>query len=124
MVLRERRNHWAERICGRRAFRLFREETRHEVTDPGERARRLKAAGIEAFEHTSKGVLSKYFLRSGSGGRLSHDAIYVVEDSGRTTPVEEFTPLYKRYADTVRVWRLYVDGAQSEAAHRVLGAMP
>ena len=27
----------------------------------------LKAAGIEGFEHTSKGVLSKYFMPSASG---------------------------------------------------------
>jgi HD superfamily phosphohydrolase len=122
MVLRQSRNKWADRICNRRAFKLLKEETRYEVKDPGRLADQLKAAGMEAFEHTSKGVLSKYFMGSALGGRLSHAAIYVVDEAGHTTPVEEYTPLYKRYADTVRVWRLYVDGTHTEAALRLLAS--
>jgi len=121
MALRASRNPWAERIRNRRAFKLVRDDARHDGS-PMPVEQELKAAGIEFIAHTSKGVLSKYFTRTTNGGQLSHATIYVVDDSGRITPVEEYTPLYKRYADTVRVWRLYVDGAQVGRAQAILDA--
>ena len=123
MVLRQSRNRWADRIRTRRSFRMLREDPRHDGEAGAGLAQRLKDAGIEAFEHTSRGVLSKYFLYTAGGGSRPPDvpAIFVVDDAGNTTGVDEYTPLYKRYQDTVRVWRLWVDPDAWEQAAALLG---
>jgi HD superfamily phosphohydrolase len=123
MNLRQSSNIWADRIRNRRALKLLKEDSRGGDGARSNAAARLQAEGIHAFEHTSKGVLSKYFLPAprGTARKAGQPAIYVVEDQGSITPIEEFTPLYKRYQDTVKVWRLYVDPAQAERALAILG---
>jgi HD superfamily phosphohydrolase len=112
MALRGSGNPWAQRICNRRPFRLIKDDARHQEGGHLDLAARLRGAGIEIIEHTSRGVLSKYFQRPDVA------PIYVVEDNGQTTPVESFTPLYRRYSDTVLVHRLYVEpGRVEEALH-------
>lgn len=114
MTLRASTNPWAKRICERRALKLLRDDTRSMGASAGENANRLREAGVDAVEHTSHGVLSKYFQKPGI------DRIYVVEDGGNITPLEEYTPLYKRYQDTVHVHRIYVDGADAARAKAIL----
>ena len=118
-VLRRSPNPWARRICARRGFRVLR-ETRHYSGEPaGPELERLRDAGIEAFEHTARGVLSKYAARDDDEG-LKPPALYVLDDAGGLTPLETYTPLYRRYADAVLVHRLYVDPDQVERARQVL----
>lgn len=117
MTLRGSANPWARKICSRRALKLLREDTRGLGTITPERVTRIRQAGIDVIEHTSKGVLSKYFNRPDGNA----DPIYVVDDQGQVTRIEEYTPLYKRYADTVKVHRLYVDQADAERAGTLFG---
>lgn len=123
MQLRHSTNKWADRIRNRRALKLLKEDPRRLEGSGGTPAARLNTEGMDAFEHTSKGILSKYFLHTARGGTRPDDlpAIFVVDDAGVPTPIEEFTPLYRRYQDTVRVWRLYVAPEHAERAASILG---
>ncbi|MEW5854121.1 MAG: HD domain-containing protein [Myxococcota bacterium] len=116
MALRSSKSRWAERIRSRRGFKVLKDDPRYQGNGGGELARKLQEHGIDAMEHTSKGVLSKYFLKADVA------PIYVVEENGQTTPVEQYTPLYKRYSEAVRVHRLYVDPARADEAQRILAA--
>jgi hypothetical protein len=118
-ALRRSQDPWARRICARRGFRVLK-ETRHYNDQPATPGlARLHEAGIEAFEHTSRGVLSKYHARAGQAEPTS-PAIYVVDDAGDRTPLETYTPLYRRYADAVLVHRVYVDPDHLDRARRLL----
>jgi len=114
MRLRDSTNPWARRICARRSLKLLKDDPRGNAVVTPEQLARVRAAGIDVIEHTSKGVLSKYF------NKPDVDPIYVVDDGGGVTPIEEYTPLYKRYAEAVKVYRLYVDPADAERAQALL----
>lgn len=120
MALRGSRNRWAQRICARRGLRVLRDDPRGGEGVDGTLVATLKEAGIEAIAHTSRGVLSKYFHRASEPGTRQVPAIYVVDGTASPVPVEEFTPLYRRYADAVQVQRLYVDPEHAERAQQIL----
>jgi uncharacterized protein len=117
-VLRHSKSQWARRIVERRAYRMLLEvkETvdagveRRESPDVGELAHRVEAAGIDVISTSVQGVLSKY----------STPDLFIVE-GGRPFPVQEYTPLYRRYAGAIRMKRIYVDPERFEDARRIVG---
>jgi uncharacterized protein len=113
--MRRSANGWAQRIVRRDGYKLLVQVT---ALDKGydlpALARELAEAGIEHFATTSEGVLSKYF---GEGG----PPLYVFDrTSGRLTPVAEYTPLYQRYAEALRISRVYCRPDQRDAALAIL----
>jgi HD superfamily phosphohydrolase len=116
-TLRLSKNRWAYRLTRRRPFKLLLQVTaadRGYDLDASERV--LREANVEYFRLTSRGVLSKYFQE--------HDdqpGLYVVDkQSGRLTPIVEYTPLYQRYADAVKLDRIYVDDGRATEASALL----
>ncbi len=118
-VLRSSKSEWARRIVERRAYRMLVEvkETvddaqvkKRESPDLDDIARRLEHAGIKVISHSLRGALSKY----------SAPELFIVEE-GRPFPIQEYTPLYRRYAGAIHLKRIYVDPDRFEEARRLGG---
>lgn len=122
-------NPWARRIIERRGYRMLAEEKDliHDGQDPGpspdmDRLREaLTEAGVPSIFHTVQGRLSKYFSFGASRPPSeSEPELFFVEDDGRVSPLDSYSPLYRRYAGAAVLRRIYVDPDASEPAHRVL----
>lgn len=126
-VLRSSRSEWARRIIERRAYRMLVEvkETVGEdhvatkgAIDLSALESVLEEHGVRVIPHSVRGVLSKYF----GGGEGASPELYIV-DGGRPVPVEEYTPLYRRYAGAIILERLYVDPDRFDDARNLLGSV-
>lgn len=117
-ALRASSNRWARRIARREPFRLLIEMNPYDTGyDLEEASRALDAAGIENFDTEAVGLVSKYF-----GERDPQRTIWVhVSDQKRFVHLEQYTPLFRRYQDEVRINRLYVDPARAREARELLG---
>ena len=104
-ALRSSQNVWAKRLAYRRGYRLLLETTERDRPVPKAAVlEALKDAKIDAFETTASGVLSKYF------GDRSELPIFVINDAlSQVTRLDEYTPLFERYRQSVIVTRIYVD---------------
>ena len=119
---------WARRIVERRPIALL-----AELRTDADRARRpavdavLAGAGVEAFWHTAKPVLSRYAVAAGA--RI--DPLLVIETrppfgrGPRVHRIEEVTDLFERYERALRIERVYVrpeDRGRARAALAELDA--
>lgn len=117
-VLRASPNRWARRIVERRGFLLLVEANPFErEVDLEPLLGELRAAGIDHFRTESYGILSKYFLAEGRA------PIFVRRTEGGVVPVEDYTPLFRRYAESARLVRVYVEPEQAERARRIAGPL-
>lgn len=116
-ALRVSKNRWARRIAHRQPFRLLLETNTYDTgVDLVGIAAALREAEIPHFTTESKGLVSKYF------GQETPEAIWVhVPDQKRFVPIEEYTPLFRRYQREVRIARVYVDPARRDDARRLAG---
>jgi len=122
-------NSWARRIVERRGYRLLVEQ-KELAEGTGDLAPMdfpgllddLSAAGIPAASHVVEGRLSKYFSPTGSRppSAETDPQIYVLEEDGRPIPIEEYTPLYRRYAGAISLQRVYVDPDHLERARTMV----
>lgn len=117
-VLRESKNRWARRIANRQPFRLLFEANPY---DTGWDVEKVEAAlidaEIESFTTRSRGVVSKYF-----GASAADETIWVhVRAQRRFVPLEEYTPLFRRYEEQLDFTRVYVDPARDRDARRIAG---
>jgi uncharacterized protein len=127
-MLRKAKSEWARRIVERRAYRMLVEAREIRSTQGGESSSsgpdvdaifdELKSQGIRAEKHVVKGQLSKYFTTGGSRPPMETPPLYMVDD-GMSIPVEEYTPLYRRYSGAIHLRRIYVDPTQLERAREV-----
>ena len=115
-VLRASHNPWAKAVVRRRSYRLLL-ETHDYAEDPRQVGleERLQAADIDYFPVRSKGVLSKYFGRSDS-----FPLLVVEPEIKRVRRVEEYTPLYRRFEDVVRISRIYCKPEHHARARELL----
>lgn len=119
MALRKSENPWARRIVERRGYRLVVELNQFEAeVDVGPFTKALTRAGIDWFEVETRGTVSKYFA---SDRRAA--PIFVRTAQGAHQPIEEYTPLFRRYADASRFVRVYVDPARSDDARTLAGPL-
>jgi hypothetical protein len=111
--LRKSQNVWARRIVERKGFKLVAQATgRDKEYDFPVLDQALTDAGLEHFQIDSFGALSKYFAADENGPSL-----YVVDPAtGLRTPIAEYTPLYERYAEAIRLTRLYCRPDQAQTA--------
>ncbi|MBI5545159.1 MAG: HD domain-containing protein [Deltaproteobacteria bacterium] len=116
-ALRGSSNRWARRIVERRGYKLIVQATELDRNYDFEGlGADLTAAGIEHFRCESVSVLSKYFAGGGP-------PLYVVDShAGTTTPIAQYTPLYQRYAQALRLSRIYCLPEQAERARELVGA--
>jgi hypothetical protein len=118
-TLKRSKSPWAQRLVRRRPYKLLAQVNAQDKgydLDATEQA--LTAAGIANFRQTSKGVLSKYFIHAPT--EPEEVSLYVIDRvTGRLTPIVEYTPLYQRYADAVRIDRLYCDDARAADAQEI-----
>jgi HD superfamily phosphohydrolase len=114
MALRRSQNPWARRIVARQGYKLVAQATELDRDyDLDAISRELEAAGIGYFQCESKGVLSKYFTEG-----EAEPPLYVVDrHAGAITPIAQYTPLYQRYAGTLRLWRIYCERDRAEDAN-------
>lgn len=135
-VLRQSKNRWADRIVTRRGFKRVAEFTERDTAyDTAELLTALEDAKVEHFSVESRGVLSRYFeggvgakavRRSGAPSAGSEQgphgpSLFIVDVStGRLTSVADYTPLYERYQDSVKLSRVYARPDQAEAARAVV----
>lgn len=117
MALRQSSNRWAQRIVSRHGYKLVVQATGLDRDyDMEAMAKALEQAGIEHFACESVGMLSRYF--EGEGG----PPVYVVDrHTDRVIPIADYTPLYQRYAGTLRLSRIYVLPEQAEQARKIIG---
>lgn len=137
-VLRRSTNPWARRIVERHAYRMLVEVKAFDDGPSDERrtsasvdldqlAAMLAERGIDAIPHAAKGELSKYVrpaTLAAAAGEAPSEAdldppLYVV-DGTHSVPIEQYTPLYQRYAGAVHIRRLYVDAEKLTQARWVL----
>jgi HD superfamily phosphohydrolase len=118
-ALRQSDNVWAKRIVNRRGFSLLLELNPFEREVDLEPVRAaLKDEGIESFEVESLGVLSKYFLAD-----EEQPPILVRTAPGAWARIEDYTPLFRRYAESARLVRIYVAPEQRERARQLAGPL-
>ena len=115
-VLRASKNRWAQSIVRRRPWRLIVEANEFDTAyNLPEIEERLAQDGIEAFQSTRAGVLSKYF------GKPDNPILYISDpDIDRLTPIEDYTPLYSKYCKPNVLSRLYCDPDQFDRARSVV----
>ncbi len=116
-VLRGSQNPWAKLVVRRRPFRLLVET--HDFGDSPQDAaldNKLRAAGVDFFREQSKGMLSKYFRK-----RDKTFPLLVIEpEIGRVSRIEDYTPLYRRFDETVALSRVYCRPEQLDRARALL----
>jgi len=127
--LKASKNPWARRIVERRGYRLLVEQKETAggaddvpAMDFGRLLDDLDASGIPALVHSVEGRLSKYFTPSGSRPPTveTDPQIYVLEEDGRPVPIEEYTPLYRRYSGAISIQRVYVEPDHLERARTLI----
>ncbi|HWV38951.1 MAG TPA: phosphohydrolase, partial [Vulgatibacter sp.] len=117
-ALRASSNRWAQRIARRQPFRLLLEVNPYDTgIDTVEVVERLEAGGVDHFATESLGMVSKYF----GTGEVGSTIWVHVSDQRRFVPLEQYTPLFRRYEEQVRIDRVYVDPARIDEARRVAG---
>jgi hypothetical protein len=85
-------------------------------------AEALRARGIRALVHVVKGQLSKYFTTGVSRPPTEAPPLYI-EDDGVSVPVEEYTPLYRRYSGAIHLRRIYVEPQQLDEAKKIRSSL-
>ena len=127
--LKASKNPWARRIVERRGYRLLVEQKETAegtgdvpAMDFGRLLDDLDASGIPALVHSVEGRLSKYFTPTGSRPPTAETdpQIYVLEEDGRPVPIEEYTPLYRRYAGAISIQRVYVEPDHLDRARTLI----
>jgi hypothetical protein len=138
-VLRNSSNTWARRMVDRKAYRMLVEVKHFDADQPDGAHRRaaegaeaidldalaaeLTAIGIDARLHSAKGQLSKYWGgRDKSAPSPTNPPVYIV-DGTRSIPVEDYTPLFQRYAGAVHLRRIYVDPDRLDQAKQALSQL-
>ncbi len=121
-ALRKSKNPWARRVVERKPFVLLDEKNEgHQQVGSGvshdELAERLGAKSIEYIHTRSRSVLSKYFHTA------NKSPIFVTSSSGTPVSLEEYTPLYARYANPALLERVFVDPAQRVEARQVFAEL-
>jgi HD superfamily phosphohydrolase len=106
-ALRASSNPWAKRVVRRQGYRLLAENR----DDLEAKKAQLQEAGIDAFVTVSRGVLSRY----------GKEATLWVKTPQGEVPIGEYTPLYERYSEAVKLARLYVEPEREDEAKRLLG---
>jgi hypothetical protein len=117
-VLRGSKSEWAQRIVRRKPYRLLLEVNPMDVAvDRAALRATLAERSIPAFEAESEGELSKYF-----GANLAANPIFVVPTVGPHRRIDEYTPLFKRYAEKSRLYRVYCHPDRFEEAKALVSA--
>ena len=116
-AMRRSENPWAQAVVRRRAYRLLVEtHTFGESPEDAAIDEKLGNAGIDFFRVRSKGALSKYFKK-----RDKVFPLMVIEpELGRARRIEEYTPLYERFQDSVALTRVYCRPDQLTEARGLL----
>lgn len=117
-AVRASENRWAQRLAQRQPFRLLLEANTYDTGyDLAGIASSLRGAEIPHFTTESTGMVSKYF-----GEAAAAEAIWVhVPDQRRFVPIEQYTPLFRRYQREVRIARIYVEPSRLPDARRLAG---
>ncbi len=115
-ALRTSSNPWAQRIASRNAYRRVLEIETTDGVDIGEVEAAFEAAGIDYFSSKDRGVLSKYYLGSGT-----HQPIFVVNRQLQTvTPISENARVYERYKQPIQLIRIYTHPDHQRRAREIL----
>ena len=116
-ALRRSDSPWARRITRRRPFRVVAESNPYREDEHVDAVEEhLRSAGIEYFRTRSRGLVSKYFGQEGEVEKIWVKAPGVEP----WIPLEEYTPLFRRYAREARIDRLYVAPDREEEARRLV----
>lgn len=117
-TLRASANPWAQRIAQRRPFKVLVEANPYDVGwDLVAVVEKLARAGVEHFAAESLGIVSRYF-----GAEGEPETIWVhVPDQQRYVPLEDYTPLFRRYESEVRIGRVYVEPSRYLEARSLCG---
>lgn len=119
-------NDWADRILHRRNYKVGMElhESKGQRGDPAKSAEavelknKLKAKGIKFLEASSGKGLSNYVKPNlGANTEVDEHTIFVenydlMSGESRFQPLEDFTDLFRRYAEQKNIYRIYVPEKQ------------
>ena len=114
-ALRGSQNRWARRIVLRKPYRLVVQATELDRGyDVAGLAQLLEREGLDFFVRESVGLLSKQ-------RGLSSIPLQVVDlHAGTTTPIADYTPLYRRYAGALHFKRIYCAPEHAERAREIV----
>ncbi len=119
MTLRSSSNSWARRIVDRNGYKLVVQATELDSQyDTQAIVEAFKEAQIDHFKVESLGILSKFF-----SSNCGHSLYVYDHDVQMATPVAEYTPLYHRYAQAVRLTRFYCQPEQIKEARDLVSRM-
>lgn len=120
-TLRQSKNSWAKKIVNNNPYFLL-HETKYENApqDMGEINREeliyeLNLNQITCIQSESKTLLSKYY-------GTAKIPFFVVEKTGMTFLLEDYTQLFKRYQNPAIFYRIYIDSKHKDLAIRILSA--
>ena len=115
--LRQSTDRWAQCVANRRPYRMLVEQHNFgpEPVD-SELDLRLKAANVNYFKSRSKSVLSKYVR----GSQKSTPLMVLEPEIGRISPIEQYTPLFERFATVTGVNRVYCEPGKYKEALQIL----
>lgn len=115
-ILRASRNPWARRVVARDLYRRLLElHTADGAAEIAALQDALRQAAIDFFISRDEGALSRYY----AAGRQV--PIFVINRAlQRVSRVEDYSPLFQRYAQPARLTRVYVRPDQAEAARACL----
>lgn len=118
-ALRQSRSPWAKRVVERRGYWLLVEVNPfEEAVDLAPLKWALDNEGIGYFVAESHGVLSKYFEDAANRPPI------LVRTTRRTLErIEEYTPLFRRYSESSRLVRVYVDPDKRDRARVLAGGL-
>ena len=115
-------NPWAQRIAGRRPYRVL---TELHNTEDSDRAAKMKdyleSQGIDVIWASSKARLSKYHANPTENRGLDH--IFVVDQYDKwdlPMPIAECTEIFQRYEGARVIDRLYVAPEEYVRAQKIL----
>ena len=132
-ALRESKSEWAQRIVDRSAYRMLAEvkifqdhgqveQVSHDI-DLEELKADLDEAGIDSIIHGAKGQLSKYYRISNRPQPAdSLDPSMYIVDGQQTIPIEDYSPVFRRYAGAVNIKRIYIDPTRHSEAKKIMNS--
>jgi uncharacterized protein len=118
-------NEWADRILRRKTYKVAMEvhESRGEPSKSAEAVElkaKLKAKGVVFLEASSGKGLSNYVKPNlGANTEVDEQTIFVesfdpLSKESRFQPLEDYTDLFRRYAEKKNIYRIYIPESAKE----------
>ncbi len=119
-IIKKSDSFWARQITQNRILHRIFERNSYDKSSKSQNAKearkRLSNAGVRVFEDRTKSVLSRYYTVKNS----VHTPLYVNAGRDEYIRIENYSPLFDRFAKPLEFLRYYVLPEERESAERAL----